>query len=124
MSNILMCMEEEVTNVCASSEEDADGFIRMNDELSFSSISTIGDERNSQDDKSLLLSSSSYLPESFLSWIDSRWSDNNSFGLKKKIHDWCQLPNGEWMLGRILSTSGAGSITYLLEGKVIIRCFG
>ncbi|PKU86897.1 hypothetical protein MA16_Dca017325 [Dendrobium catenatum] len=36
MSNISTCMEEEVANVYASAEEDADGFIRMNDELPYS----------------------------------------------------------------------------------------
>ncbi|KAL0920474.1 hypothetical protein M5K25_009613 [Dendrobium thyrsiflorum] len=118
-SNISTCMEEEVAKVCASAEEDADGFIRVNDESPYSSISTAGDERNSQDDESSSLSSPSCLPESFLSRIDSRWSDTSSFGPKKKIHAWCQLPNGEWMLGRILSTSGAESIISLLEGKVL-----
>ncbi|KAI0498648.1 hypothetical protein KFK09_019538 [Dendrobium nobile] len=36
MCNISTCMEEEVVNVCASVEEDADVFIRMNNELTYS----------------------------------------------------------------------------------------
>ncbi|PKU65388.1 hypothetical protein MA16_Dca013533 [Dendrobium catenatum] len=83
MSNISTCMKEEVANVRASMEEDVDGFIKMNDELPYSSISIIGDEKNLQDDESSSLSSPSYLSESFLSQIDSRWSDTNSFGSKK-----------------------------------------
>ncbi|PKU59289.1 hypothetical protein MA16_Dca023682 [Dendrobium catenatum] len=64
-------------------EEDVDGITKKNDELSYSSISTVGDKRNSQDNESLSLSSPSFLLKSFLPQIVSRWSDTNSFGLKK-----------------------------------------
>ncbi|XP_020591593.1 myosin-1-like [Phalaenopsis equestris] len=115
--NIVTCMEEEGANLCVSAEEDVDGFIKVNDESPYSSIST-ADERPLQDDEELI-SSPSCLPESFLSRIDSRWSDTSAYGSKKKLHAWCQLPSGEWILGRILSTTAAESVIALPEGKVL-----
>lgn len=117
--SIITYMEEEVSNVSATAEEDVDGFVKVNDESPYSSISTADDERPSQDDESSSMSSPSCLPESFLSRIDSRWSDTSSYGPKKKFHAWCQLPNGEWMLGRILSPSVTESVISLPEGKAL-----
>ncbi|KAF8398666.1 hypothetical protein HHK36_014521 [Tetracentron sinense] len=37
----------------------------------------------------------------------------------QKLQSWCQLPNGNWVLGKILSTSGAESVISLPEGKVL-----
>jgi len=31
---------------------------------------------------------------------------------------WCKLSNGNWALGKVLSTSGSESVISLLEGKV------
>eukprot|EP00268_Persea_americana_P032478 TRINITY_DN3195_c0_g3_i3.p2 TRINITY_DN3195_c0_g3~~TRINITY_DN3195_c0_g3_i3.p2 ORF type:complete len:383 (-),score=87.38 TRINITY_DN3195_c0_g3_i3:2007-3155(-) len=49
---------------------------------------------------------------------DSRWSDTTSYVAKKKLQAWCQMPNGDWTLGNILSSSGTESIISLHEGKV------
>lgn len=118
-SNQATYTEEEDANVCASAEDDLDSFIGVNDESPYSSNSTPRAERPSQDNERSPESSASYLPESFLSRIDSRWSDTSSYGPKKKLQGWCQLPNGEWTLGRILSTSGGESIVSHSEGKVL-----
>ncbi|KAK6921484.1 Myosin head, motor domain [Dillenia turbinata] len=47
-----------------------------------------------------------------------RWGDTSSYAAKKKHQSWFQLPNGNWELGNILSTSGAESIVSLSDGKV------
>ncbi|XP_077247165.1 myosin-1-like [Tasmannia lanceolata] len=58
-------------------------------------------------------------------WSDTtpneyRWSDTTPYGArKKKLQAWCQLPNGNWVLGKLLSTTGEESVISLLEGKVL-----
>ncbi|KAK1257073.1 hypothetical protein QJS04_geneDACA019208 [Acorus gramineus] len=49
---------------------------------------------------------------------DIRWSDTTSYGPKKKLQAWCPLPNGDWALGKILTTSGLESIIAIDE-KVV-----
>ncbi|KAK1325885.1 hypothetical protein QJS10_CPA01g00064 [Acorus calamus] len=49
---------------------------------------------------------------------DTRWSDTTSYGPKKKLQAWCPLPNGDWALGKILTTSGTESIIVINE-KVV-----
>ncbi|KAK6931765.1 IQ motif, EF-hand binding site, partial [Dillenia turbinata] len=48
-----------------------------------------------------------------------RWGDTSSYAAKKKHQSWFQLPNGNWELGKILSTSGAESVVSLSDGKVL-----
>ncbi|KAJ4972925.1 hypothetical protein NE237_006099 [Protea cynaroides] len=51
---------------------------------------------------------------------DSRWSDTNAYAAaKKKLQSWCQLPNGDWALGKILSSSGTESVISLPDGRVL-----
>ncbi|KAG7631892.1 P-loop containing nucleoside triphosphate hydrolase [Arabidopsis suecica] len=50
---------------------------------------------------------------------ERRWSDTSAYARKKILQSWIQLPNGNWELGKILSTSGEESIISLPEGKVI-----
>ncbi|KAF8054019.1 hypothetical protein N665_1355s0004 [Sinapis alba] len=50
---------------------------------------------------------------------ERRWSDTSAYARKKILQSWIQLPNGNWELGKILSTSGKESVVSLPEGKVI-----
>ncbi|KAF3787718.1 Myosin-1 [Nymphaea thermarum] len=47
------------------------------------------------------------------------WSDHTVYGAKKKLRFWIQLPNGQWELGKLQSSSDDGSHLILLEGKVL-----
>ncbi|KAM7484851.1 hypothetical protein LguiA_000860 [Lonicera macranthoides] len=49
---------------------------------------------------------------------ESKWSDTTSYVAKKKLHSWFQLPDGNWELAKILSTSGVESLISLPDGKV------
>ncbi|KAJ0250323.1 Myosin-3 [Hirschfeldia incana] len=55
------------------------------------------------------------LPES----NDRRWSDASVYARKKALQFWVQLPNGNWELGKVLSTSGEESVIELPEGNVL-----
>ncbi|CAN6728034.1 unnamed protein product [Malus baccata var. baccata] len=50
---------------------------------------------------------------------EHRWGDTNPYAVKKKLQSWFQLPNRNWELGRILSTSGAESVISLPNDKVV-----
>ncbi|KAF8672340.1 hypothetical protein HU200_049541 [Digitaria exilis] len=50
---------------------------------------------------------------------DARWGDTSSYGAKKKHRVFCQLPNGDWALCTILTTSGDESVLKVSEGKVL-----
>ncbi|KAL0707136.1 hypothetical protein Bca4012_073562 [Brassica carinata] len=50
---------------------------------------------------------------------ERRWSDTSAYARKKILQSWVQLPNGNWELGKILSTSGEESVISLPEGKVM-----
>ncbi|XWS39612.1 hypothetical protein CRYUN_Cryun18bG0069700 [Craigia yunnanensis] len=64
-------------------------------------------------------SAASALPSVSKSNIEHRWSDITSYATKKKVQSWFQLPNGNWELGRIMSTSGTESLISLPDGKVL-----
>ncbi|KAL0796876.1 hypothetical protein Bca101_068253 [Brassica carinata] len=55
------------------------------------------------------------LPQS----TDRRWSDTSVYARKKVLQFWVQLPNGNWELGKVLSTSGEESVVKLPEGNVL-----
>nr|XP_012462930.1 unnamed protein product [Gossypium raimondii] len=59
------------------------------------------------------------LPSVSKSNIGHRWSDITSYGTKKKVQCWFQHPNGNWELGRVISTSGTESVISLPDGKVL-----
>ncbi|GMI83813.1 myosin 1 [Hibiscus trionum] len=59
------------------------------------------------------------LPSVSKSNIGQRWSEITSHATKKKVQSWFQLPNGNWELGRIMSTSGTESVISLPAGKVL-----
>ncbi|KAI8527772.1 hypothetical protein RHMOL_Rhmol12G0100500 [Rhododendron molle] len=50
---------------------------------------------------------------------ESKWSDTNPYAAKKKLQYWIQLPNGDWELGKMMSTTGTESVISLPEGKVL-----
>lgn len=50
---------------------------------------------------------------------ESKWNDTVSYAKKKILQSWYQLPNGNWELGKIISTSGTETIISLPEGKVL-----
>ncbi|KAJ6774895.1 P-LOOP NUCLEOSIDE TRIPHOSPHATE HYDROLASE SUPERFAMILY PROTEIN [Salix purpurea] len=50
---------------------------------------------------------------------ERRWADTSSYAAKKKLQSWFQLPNGNWELGKILSTSGTESVISPPDGKVL-----
>ncbi|KAG6708085.1 hypothetical protein I3842_06G062200 [Carya illinoinensis] len=59
------------------------------------------------------------LPSISASRREHRWDDTTSFAAKKKLQSWIQLPNGNWELGKILSTSATESVISLPDGKVL-----
>ncbi|QCD89330.1 myosin V [Vigna unguiculata] len=58
-------------------------------------------------------------PSISMSSRERRWSDTTPYSSKKKLQSWFQLPNGNWELGKIISTSGNESIISLSDGKVL-----
>ncbi|XP_074285570.1 myosin-1-like isoform X2 [Silene latifolia] len=61
---------------------------------------------------------SSPLP-SVPSIAEYKWNDTASYAKKKNVHSWYQLPNGNWELGKVISSAGAETIISLPEGKVV-----
>ncbi|BAT98708.1 hypothetical protein VIGAN_10002800 [Vigna angularis var. angularis] len=58
-------------------------------------------------------------PSISMSSRERRWSDTTPYSSKKKLQSWFQLPNGNWELGKMISTSGNESIILLSDGKVL-----
>ncbi|CAJ1933000.1 unnamed protein product [Sphenostylis stenocarpa] len=58
-------------------------------------------------------------PSISMSSSERRWSDTTPYSSKKKLQSWCQLPNGNWELAKIITTSGSESIISLSDGKVL-----
>ncbi|XP_044494228.1 myosin-1-like [Mangifera indica] len=58
------------------------------------------------------------MPSFSASRSDCRWGDTTSYAAKKKLQSWLQLPNGNWELVKIVSTSGNESVVLLPEGEV------
>ncbi|XP_052204413.1 myosin-1 [Diospyros lotus] len=89
-----------------------------NDESPYNRFDVSAEVRPSVDDEDRDLAPSplrSFVP----SRTDSKWSDTNAYAAKKKLQSWLQLPDGNWELGKILSTSGAEYVLSLSEGKVL-----
>ncbi|XP_047330260.1 myosin-1-like [Impatiens glandulifera] len=49
----------------------------------------------------------------------SKWSDTNTYTIKKKPQSWLLQPDGNWELGKILSISGTESVISFADGKVL-----
>ncbi|XP_061352348.1 myosin-1-like isoform X2 [Gastrolobium bilobum] len=58
-------------------------------------------------------------PSVSMSSRERRWSDTTPYASNKKLQSWFQLPNGNWELGKILTTSGTESVISLPDGKVL-----
>ncbi|KAL5983015.1 hypothetical protein ACLOJK_017095 [Asimina triloba] len=91
---------------------------QMNEDSPYSRKPISLEERPSEGDGDLG-SSAAPLPMSFPSDSEHRWTDTSSYSAKKKLHAWCQLPNGNWLLGNILSSSGTELVISILGGKVL-----
>ncbi|KAJ4746943.1 Myosin-related family protein [Rhynchospora pubera] len=50
---------------------------------------------------------------------EAKWEDTSSYGAKKKLEAWFQLPNGEWQLGKVIKSSGAETVLSLPNGQVV-----
>ncbi|XP_078162314.1 myosin-1-like [Carex rostrata] len=50
---------------------------------------------------------------------ESKWDDHSSYGAKKTQQAWCKLSNGDWALGKVLSSSGSETVISLPQGKVL-----
>lgn len=61
----------------------------------------------------------SHLPSISASRSERRWCDTTTYAAKKKLQSWIQLPNGNWELGKILSTSSSETVISLPDGKVL-----
>lgn len=99
-------------------EEGVNGNVDVeNDESPYSSLSLSAEERPSVGDD--LISESSSVQSVGHSHVESKWSDTKSYSAKKKLQSWLQLPDGNWELGTILSTSGAEVVISLSGEKVL-----
>ncbi|VYS48667.1 unnamed protein product [Arabidopsis thaliana] len=87
------------------------GMDSVNEDSPYSVRSILNGERSSIGDGDSILP----LPES----NDRKWSDTNVYARKKVLQFWVQLPNGNWELGKIMSTSGEESVIVVTEGKVL-----
>lgn len=50
---------------------------------------------------------------------ETKWNDTASYTKKKILQSWYQLPDGNWELGKVISTSGTETIISLPQGKVL-----
>lgn len=86
------------------------------DESPYSSLDFSEQQPSALDDA---ISDAVSFPSVSPSRVDSRWSDTRSYSSKKKLQSWLQLPDGNWELGTVLSTSGIESLIAFPEGKVL-----
>nr|XP_027095325.1 myosin-1-like [Coffea arabica]XP_027095326.1 myosin-1-like [Coffea arabica] len=100
-------------------EEGVNGNVDVeNDESPYSSLSLSAEERPSVGD--CLIPESSSVQSTGRSHVESKWTDTKSYSVKKKLQSWFQLPDGNWELGTILSTSGA-EVVISLSGEKILK---
>ncbi|XP_044489475.1 myosin-1-like [Mangifera indica] len=88
-----------------------------NEDSPYCGNNVLVEDRPSMGDEDLD-SMASPMPSISVSHSDRRWSDTTSYAAKTKPQSWLQLPNGNWELVKIVSTSGNESIVSLPEGKV------
>ncbi|PIA35399.1 hypothetical protein AQUCO_03500049v1 [Aquilegia coerulea] len=117
--------EEEVNYKTQSSQnnglsvdDNAGNLDLINDDSPYSKKFTSIEERPSESEEYPEVATPP-LPALSPSHTESRWSDTSYYAAKKKLRSWCQLPDGNWALGKILSTSGSESVLSIPEGKTI-----
>ncbi|MBA0727469.1 hypothetical protein Golax_000451 [Gossypium laxum] len=101
---------ERVENGVADTEQ-------ANEDSPYSGNVLLVENRPSVGDEDLD-SAAAPLPSVSKSNIGHRWSDITSYATKK-VQCWFQHPNGNWELGRVISTSGTESVISLPDGKVL-----
>ncbi|KAK4842239.1 hypothetical protein QYF36_018118 [Acer negundo] len=89
-----------------------------NEDSPYSRNNVLGEDRSPVGDEDMDFVASP-LPSISTSHSQNRWGDTTSYAAKKKLQSWFQLPNGNWELGKLLSTSGTESVISLPEGKVL-----
>ncbi|KAK0574943.1 hypothetical protein LWI29_031344 [Acer saccharum] len=89
-----------------------------NEDSPYSGNNVLGEDRSPVGDEDMDFVASP-LPSISTSHSQNRWGDTTSYAAKKKLQSWFQLPNGNWELGKLLSTSGTESVISLPEGKVL-----
>ncbi|MBA0586481.1 hypothetical protein Gorai_017223 [Gossypium raimondii] len=92
--------------------------VHMNEDSPYSGNAMLVEDRPFVADEDLD-SATAPLPSVSTSNIERRWSDITSYAPKKKVQSWFQLPNGNWELGKIISSSGTESVISFPEGKVL-----
>ncbi|GMP92319.1 hypothetical protein CsSME_00042593 [Camellia sinensis var. sinensis] len=104
--------------VVEGSEEVNNNMVPDNDESPYSRFNVTVEARPSVGDEDLDLATTPLRPFAPLR-TESKWSDTTPYSAKKKLQSWIQLSNGNWELGKVLSTSGTESVVSLSEGKVL-----
>ncbi|KAL7180755.1 hypothetical protein ACSBR1_039755 [Camellia fascicularis] len=104
--------------VVEGSEEVNNNMVPDNDESPYSRFTVTVEARSSVGDEDLDLATTPLRPFAPLR-TESKWSDTTPYSAKKKLQSWIQLSNGNWELGKVLSTSGTESVVSLSEGKVL-----
>ncbi|XP_057445279.1 myosin-1-like [Lotus japonicus] len=90
----------------------------FDEDLAYSGKGVSVEERPSTADEDLESVPLPFQPVS-MSSRELRWSDTTPYASKKKLQSWFQLPNGNWELVKIITTSGTESVISLLDGKVL-----
>nr|CAD1836232.1 unnamed protein product [Ananas comosus var. bracteatus] len=106
-------------------EEGENGGVEENEESPYSSKTTSREARpveeaeEEEEEGGVDSAAAARSPAALPSQVESRWGDTSSYCAKKKLQAWCHLPNGDWVLGKILSTAGAEAVLSLPEGEVL-----
>ncbi|KAG7594707.1 IQ motif EF-hand binding site [Arabidopsis thaliana x Arabidopsis arenosa] len=110
-TNLIIPPNGHLKNGVNGTESSVGGMDSANEDSPYSVHSISNGERSSISDGDSILP----LPQS----NDRRWSDTSAYARKKVLQFWVQLPNGNWELGKIVSTSGEESVIVVPEGKVL-----
>ncbi|CAA6655729.1 unnamed protein product [Spirodela intermedia] len=104
----------------ASFAEDDIGEQEENVESPYSAKTPRFEDDGAQEEGNELPGSAAFpAPSISLSPTETRWSDTSTFASRKKLQGWCQLANGDWSLGKILSSSGGESLISLHDDKIL-----
>ncbi|PNY11129.1 myosin-J heavy chain-like protein [Trifolium pratense] len=104
-----------IGDVSEESQDRAGGTSLFNEDLAYSGKAVLFEDRASIGDENL---ESVPLPFQTISVSsrESRWSDTTPC---VSNNSWFQLPNGNWELAKIITTSGTESVISLPDGKVL-----
>ncbi|KAL1192616.1 Myosin-3 [Cardamine amara subsp. amara] len=110
VNNLIIPPNGHLRNGVNGTESSVGGMDSANEDSPYSVHSISNGERSSIGDGDPIVP----LPQS----NDRRWSDTSAYARKKVLQFWVQLANGNWELGKIMSTSGEESVIAIPEGKV------